>query len=98
MHSVLDVRHSASVDQWIDATLKKFGRLDGAVNMAGVLTPAAPLVDTRDEDWERSFSVNARGVFNCLRAEIRGMNGGSIVSTSSSSRLDLFYQCSLFCT
>lgn len=87
MHTILDVRHAASVDQWIDHTLKKFGRLDGAVNMAGMLTKATPLVDTRDEDWEESFEVNVKGVVNCLRAEIRGMNrgmsgGGSIVSQS----------------
>lgn len=90
LNTLVDVRNASAVDSWMDATLKKFGRLDGAVNMAGILTPATPLVDTRDEDWEQSFAVNARGMFNCLRAEIRGMstneNGrkGAIVSPSLS--------------
>ncbi|KAH3914325.1 hypothetical protein HBI56_092530 [Parastagonospora nodorum] len=52
--------------------------------MAGILTKATPLVETRDEDWDTSFAVNAKGVFNCLRAEIRAMKpGGSIVSAAS---------------
>ncbi|KAF1912220.1 oxidoreductase [Ampelomyces quisqualis] len=88
MYTVLDVRHSSAVDEWIDQTIKRFGRLDGAVNMAGILTKATPLIDTPDEAWDDSFAVNSRGVFNCLRAQIRGMNqnkggGGSIVSAAS---------------
>jgi len=84
MSTVLDVRNAQEVNVWIDATVKRFGRLDGAVNMAGVLTEAKPLVKTTDEEWERSWAVNVRGMVNCLRAEIKAMNGnggaGSIVS------------------
>ncbi|OAL07222.1 NAD(P)-binding protein [Phaeosphaeriaceae sp. SRC1lsM3a] len=89
IRTLVDVRNASAVDSWIEATLKRFRRLDGAVNMAGILTPATPLVDTRDKDWEQSFAVNARGMLNCLRAEIRGMKmnegavKGSIVSAAS---------------
>lgn len=71
--TLVDVRNAGAVNSWMEATLMRFGRLDGAVNMAGILTPATPLIDTMDENWEQSFAVNARGMFHCLRAEIRGM-------------------------
>lgn len=90
VHTRVDVRDGVAVKSWIEVTLKKFGRLDGAVNMAGILTSATPLIETRDEDWEQSFAVNARGMFNCLREEIRAMSRnkdvkkGAIVSSHPS--------------
>jgi NAD(P)-dependent dehydrogenase (short-subunit alcohol dehydrogenase family) len=74
LNMLVDVRNVSAVNSWMEATLKKFGRLDGAVNMAGILTPAIPLVDMIEENWEQSFAVNATGMFHCLRAEIRGMS------------------------
>ncbi|KAJ0122978.1 short chain dehydrogenase reductase protein [Diaporthe amygdali] len=68
IYTVVDVRNSQSVDAWITSTVAKFGRLDGAVNMAGVITPATPITEVRDEDWNFSFDVNARGVFYCVSA------------------------------
>ena len=83
MTAVVDVRKSSSVDTWIASTIAKFGKLDGAVNMAGVITKARPTTEVSDEEWDFNFDVNARGVFFCLRAELRVMSeGGSIVSLS----------------
>lgn len=79
--TVIDVRRSQSVDDWITSTVQKLGRLDGAVNMAGVITPATPITEVKDDDWNFSFDVNARGVFYCVRAQLRVMgDGASIVS------------------
>lgn len=79
--STVDVRDGSAVGAWIDNTVKKYGKLDGAVNMAGIITHASPLVDTTDEAWRRTFDINVQGVFNCLRAQIKAMGkGGSIVS------------------
>lgn len=81
MFTVVDVRSSQSVDAWITSTVQKFGRLDGAVNMAGVITPATPITEVTDDNWNFSFDVNARGVFYCVRAQLRAMgDGASIVS------------------
>lgn len=81
MCTAIDVRDSKSVDSWIASTVQKYGKLDGAVNMAGVITKAKPITETSDEDWNFCFDVNARGVFNCLRAQLRVMTAGaSIVS------------------
>jgi len=80
IYSKVDVRDQHAVKSWISNTITRLGKLDGAVNMAGILTKATPLVGTRDEDWDTSFAVNTKGVFNCLRAEIKAMKpGGSIV-------------------
>ena len=81
MYTVIDVRQSSSIDAWIKTTVEKLGKLDGAVNMAGIISPAQPITEISDETWDFNFAVNTRGVFFCLRAELRAMNaGGSIVS------------------
>lgn len=81
MTTVIDVRNRKSVDGWIQSTVDRLGKLDGAVNMAGIITPAAPITEETDENWDFTFSVNTRGVFFCLRAELNAMKaGGSIVS------------------
>lgn len=76
----VDVRDSQEVNAWIEKTVSVFGKLDGAVNMAGVFTHGTCLRDETDETWDFIMGVNARGVFNCLRAELNHIkSGGSIV-------------------
>lgn len=78
--SQVDVRCTQSVDTWIESTVQRSGRLDSAVNMAGVITPARPIVEETDENLAFALSVNTQGVFRCLRAQLRAMtHGGSIV-------------------
>lgn len=86
MYTAVDVRKTESVDAWIEATVAKYGRIDGAVNMAGVIRPAAPTEEVSDDDWDFVMAVNATGVFKCLRAELRAMKKtgvGSIVRNVS---------------
>jgi NAD(P)-dependent dehydrogenase (short-subunit alcohol dehydrogenase family) len=81
MHTVVDVRSSESVNNWIQSTVMAMGKLDGAVNMAGVITSATPVAEETDENWDFNFAVNTRGVFFCIRAQLKAMTaGGSIVS------------------
>lgn len=77
--TVVDVRSSQSVDSWIASTVQKLGRLDGAVNMAGVITTATPITEVTDDNWNFSFDVNARGVFYCVRAQLRAMSDGASI-------------------
>lgn len=88
--TVVDVRKTESVDAWMATTLDKFGKLDGAVNMAGVISSAVPITETSDESWDFVMGVNATGVFKCLRAELKAMKGkgGSIVSQTPSKSAD----------
>ena len=79
--TVVDVRESSSVNSWIEKTVQKYGKLDGAVNMAGVLGPSTPIRDLGDEEMNFVMSVNLIGVFNCIRAQLMAMkSGASIVS------------------
>lgn len=80
MCTVVDVRSSKSVNDWIQSTVEKLGKLDGAVNMAGVITSATPVAEETDDNWDFNFAVNTRGVFFCIRAQLKAMAaGGSIV-------------------
>jgi NAD(P)-dependent dehydrogenase (short-subunit alcohol dehydrogenase family) len=84
IYHVVDVSKSASVNTWIEKTVETFGKLDGAVNMAGIIAHATPVAEHSDEDWDRTFAVNTRGAFNCIRAELKAMTAGaSIVSLST---------------
>lgn len=82
MHEVVDVTKSDQVDRWINKTVQELGKLDGAVNFAGVAV-IGKIVDMSDQDWDVPFNVNTKGVFYCLRAQLRVMKAGaSIVSHS----------------
>ncbi|KAF1847896.1 glutamine-hydrolyzing asparagine synthase [Cucurbitaria berberidis CBS 394.84] len=86
MYTFVDVQSANLVNTWIEATVERFGTLNGAVNMAGIIAKAKPIVDVTDEDWDLTFAVNTRGVFNCLKAQIKamsGVGGYSIVSAAS---------------
>ncbi|KAF3012655.1 hypothetical protein E8E14_011011 [Neopestalotiopsis sp. 37M] len=84
MYTVVDVRQTQSVDDWIAGTVARLGAVDGAVNMAGIIRSAVPVAQSTDEDWDSTFAVNAKGVYACIRAQIRAMKpGGSIVSAAS---------------
>lgn len=85
-HQSVNVTKPAEVNSWLDETIKAFGPLTSAANLAGVLGKSGQteVKDLSDEDWDFVMNVNLRGVFNCLRAELQRMGeGGSIVSTSS---------------
>ena len=81
-----DVSDPGAVTRLVEQTVAKFGRVDGAVNNAGISPPSTRLADYDDELWDKVFAVNARGVYLCLKREIQQMlaaGGGSIVNISS---------------
>lgn len=84
-YTVGDVSVGADVARFVDDTLARFGRLDGAFNNAGI-NQYGPLDQVSEEDFDRIMAVNVKGTWLCLREEIRVMRekgGGSIVNTSS---------------
>lgn len=82
---VADVSSADSVDSMVDLVVSRYGRLDMAVNGAGVPAPKLALDTCSDDVWRRVLSINLDGVFYSMRREIDAMRegGGSIVNISS---------------
>ncbi|MFF1873112.1 2,3-dihydro-2,3-dihydroxybenzoate dehydrogenase [Kitasatospora herbaricolor] len=83
----LDVTDGAAVEALVDRIEREHGPIDVLVNVAGVLT-AAPVLETTDENWARTFAVNTTGVFHTCRAVGRRMSDrgrGSIVTVGSNA-------------
>ena len=70
----VDVRSREDVESWISATVEKFGRLDGAANLAGTIPSdhnIGGIEDVDDEQWRFVMDVNVYGIMNCVRAELK---------------------------
>src|SRR2546423_1600347 len=81
-----DVTKREQVDAAFDAVVRDFGRLDIAVNNAGISRVGPHTQDVTDEDWHDSIAVMQTGVFYCMRAAGRIMvqqRSGSVVNISS---------------
>ncbi len=85
-----DVSKSDDMMRVMQAVVDHFGKLDGAVNNAGIGGPFVPTADVALDWWDRIIGVNLSGVFYSLRAEIPHLiknGGGSIVNMSSMAGL-----------
>src|SRR5438445_7131840 len=81
-----DVADDAQVEAMVERTVATFGRLDAAYNNAGVQNIVAEAADASREDFDRVMSVNLRGVWSCMKFELRQMlkqGSGAIVNCSS---------------
>src|SRR3954453_6862211 len=81
-----DVSDDAEVAAMVERTVAEFGRLDCAFNNAGVMARIAPTADSTREEWDRVIGVNLRGVWSCMRHELRQMErqgSGAIVNNAS---------------
>jgi NAD(P)-dependent dehydrogenase (short-subunit alcohol dehydrogenase family) len=87
MFLAADVSKRSDVEEMIDRTVQRFGRLDCAVNNAGIVGPVmTPLADIEEERWDELINTNLRGVWLCMKYEIRAMlptGKGAIVNMSS---------------
>ncbi|KAH8671591.1 hypothetical protein BX600DRAFT_510256 [Xylariales sp. PMI_506] len=83
----LDVQKYDEVEAWIAATVERFGKLDGAANLAGVIPKTIGINTIEDQDfndWEFVMGVNTTGVMHCLRAQLKVMApNGSVVNAAS---------------
>ena len=85
-----DISKPAEVEALIRGTVEAFGRLDCAVNNAGISGVMAPTADYPEEMWDRIMATNLKGVWLCMKQEIQQMlkqGGGSIVNTASAAGL-----------
>jgi NAD(P)-dependent dehydrogenase (short-subunit alcohol dehydrogenase family) len=81
-----DVSRASEVEALMDTILERYGRLDCAFNNAGWEGEIAPTAECTEENWDRVIDVNLKGVWLCMKYEIKQMlkqKSGAIVNTSS---------------
>lgn len=84
---VTDVATAGDVQHAVAQALDTYGRLDYAVNNAGIEGRIAPIVELTEEEWDRTLDTNLKSAFLCVQQEARAMlaagRGGAIVNVGS---------------
>jgi NAD(P)-dependent dehydrogenase (short-subunit alcohol dehydrogenase family) len=86
-----DVADHDQIRRLMEETVAAFGRLDVAVNNAGIEGAQAPAADHPDDNWDRVLRINLEGAWQCMKHELPhllarradGTRGGAIVNVSS---------------
>jgi NAD(P)-dependent dehydrogenase (short-subunit alcohol dehydrogenase family) len=85
-----DVSRRAEVEAMVDAPVREHGRIDFAINCAGITHRNERIADIDEAEFDRVISVNLKGVWLCLKFEIARMlesGGGAIVNIASRAGL-----------
>lgn len=80
-----DVSETADVQSTFSGVVEKFGGIDALINNAGV-AHVGTVEETTEDDLDRIYEVNVKGVYNCLKEGVQVMKdrgGGSIVNIAS---------------
>jgi NAD(P)-dependent dehydrogenase (short-subunit alcohol dehydrogenase family) len=84
---VTDVAIAKDVERMVAHAIETFGRLDYAVNNAGIEGQLSGIMNLPEEEWDRVFNINLKGNFLCMKYEARAMlaggHGGAIVNVGS---------------
>lgn len=85
-----DVSKDADVKAMIDTAVDGFGRLDILVNNAGITHTNRPMLEVGEEEFDRIFAVNVKGIYLAAMHAVpvmRAQGGGVIVNTASTAGL-----------
>jgi NAD(P)-dependent dehydrogenase (short-subunit alcohol dehydrogenase family) len=97
-----DVSVASDVERMVDHATTAFGRLDYAVNNAGIEGKFAGITELAEEEWDRVLGINLKGTFLGMKHEARAMlaagHGGSIVNVGSVNSFLGFATGSAYCT
>jgi meso-butanediol dehydrogenase / (S,S)-butanediol dehydrogenase / diacetyl reductase len=80
-----DITHDDEVKSALDKTLSRYGRLDAVHNNAGISQPSKAIHETTDEEWDKLFDVNLKGVLHTIRHAFSALvaSKGCVLNTSS---------------
>ncbi|MHA6528791.1 SDR family NAD(P)-dependent oxidoreductase [Paenibacillus sp. BAC0078] len=82
-----DLSDASNIEEAVKATVERYGRLNAAFNNAGIGVTVSSLLDEKEEDFDLIQSVNYKGVWLSMKAQIKAMletsGSGAIVNTSS---------------
>ena len=96
-----DVSDSADVETMLKEIISHYGRLDIAVNNAGIATPLQEFHEVSEAQFDRVMAVNLKGVWLCMQAEIRQMlkqGQGRIVNMASATSRNTYPNASPYVT
>jgi 3-oxoacyl-[acyl-carrier protein] reductase len=82
---VADVRDMQALEQMVDVTISKWGRVDCLVNNAGIVMDAQ-LKNMSEDQFDSVIDINLKGVYNCTKAVVNAMleqKSGVILNASS---------------
>jgi dihydroanticapsin dehydrogenase len=87
-----DIRNEAEVQNVVNKTIEKFGRLDILVNNAGIFPKVKPLDQITEVEWNEVIDVNLNGQFRFTKAAIPHLqkNGGCIINIASTAGLKAY--------
>lgn len=86
LYTITDVSKPEDCQAMVEKAVQKFGRLDYAINNAGIGGEASRTADLSIEGWNKVININLSGVFYCMKYQIPAMlksEGGSIVNIAS---------------
>ncbi|OFX15771.1 MAG: hypothetical protein A2Z18_10495 [Armatimonadetes bacterium RBG_16_58_9] len=87
-YTICDVSKADQVQNLIEETVDRYGKLDILVNNAGLRASIVDILDLTEEEWNQTFNVDAKGSWLCSKyaiPEMRKAGGGSIIMVSSIS-------------
>ena len=85
-YQTLDVQEQPSVDEFVKAALKHFGKIDYLINNAGLAHGMETVVDTKPGDWEKMWNTNVMGAVRMIQAVVPHMkekNGCRVINIGS---------------
>ncbi len=85
---VVDVTSVDQVTAAVDEAVAFHGKLDGAVNSAGILGASSPLADYPEDTFRKVLDINVMGVVHCMKAQLAAMlprGTGGIVNIASAA-------------
>jgi 3-oxoacyl-[acyl-carrier protein] reductase len=88
-----NVADSKKTEEMAKTAIKKFGKIDILVNNAGIY-PFKPLIEMKEEEWDKVIDINLKGVFNCTKAVLPKMikqKSGNIINIASIAGAEVGY-------
>ena len=88
MAIVADCTEDRQVNQMVDETVRRLGKIDILINSAGLRGPLVPVQEISEQEWDSVLAVNLKAAFLCCKAVLKVMmkqKSGSIVSISGTA-------------
>lgn len=96
-----DIGQEADVERMVATAIGTFGKLNGAINAAGMQPSATNIDELSIEEWDRRVNITLRGTFLCLKHEIAALkknsDGGAVVAISSTAAVTPVPASSEYC-